>query len=172
MIPKYRPPEKNKKVKMCKECGENPRLPSRAICFECKRVSDALKLVRRNRILKRKEQKQKELDMRFRVKHPSKKKETKKLDIIWSKKVKDVADNKCEYCGCVERLNSHHFYSRSDHKIRHDINNGFCLCVSHHVFSDKFSAHKTPADFVEWAINKRGKKWYKDLQNKHWNNKL
>jgi hypothetical protein len=34
------------------------------------------------------------------------------------------------------------------------------------VFSSKFSAHKTPAEFVEWAIDKRGQEWYEDLKDR------
>ena len=33
-------------------------------------------------------------------------------------------------------------------------------------FSSKFSAHKTPAEFVEWAIEKRGIQWYEDLKER------
>ena len=43
----------------------------------------------------------------------------------------------------------------------------FCLCVGCHVFSSNFSAHKTPAEFVEWAIEKRGKSWYDNLKDKN-----
>jgi hypothetical protein len=38
------------------------------------------------------------------------------------------------------------------------------LCVGCHTFSSKFSAHKTPAEFVEWAIERRGEEWYDDLK--------
>lgn len=34
------------------------------------------------------------------------------------------------------------------------------------MFSSKFSAHKTPAEFVEWAIEKRGQEWYDDLKGR------
>ena len=34
------------------------------------------------------------------------------------------------------------------------------------MFSSKFSAHKTPAEFVEWAIEKRGQEWYEDLKGR------
>jgi len=34
------------------------------------------------------------------------------------------------------------------------------------VFSSKFSAHKTPAEFVEWAIEKRGQEWYDDIKER------
>tara|TARA_R100000234_G_scaffold116925_1_gene94626 strand:- start:8069 stop:8251 length:183 start_codon:yes stop_codon:yes gene_type:complete len=34
------------------------------------------------------------------------------------------------------------------------------------VFSSKFSAHKTPAEFVEWAVEKRGIRWYEVLKER------
>jgi hypothetical protein len=88
----------------------------------------------------------------------------KKLDTAWSNRIKQFGV--CEVCGKNKPLNAHHFYSRSIRVIRWDIDNGFCLCVGCHVFSSKFSAHKTPAEFVEWAIEKRGDDWYNDLKIK------
>ena len=86
----------------------------------------------------------------------------KKLDNVWSNKIKEYG--MCEFCHKTTYLNAHHFYSRSIRSVRWDIPNGFCLCVGCHVFSSKFSAHKTPAEFVEWAIEKRGVKWYNALK--------
>ena len=86
----------------------------------------------------------------------------KKLDTAWSDRIKQFGC--CEVCGKIKPLNAHHFYSRSIRIIRWDVDNGFCLCVGCHVFSSKFSAHKTPAEFVEWAIDQRGKDWYEQLK--------
>ena len=72
----------------------------------------------------------------------------------------------CEKCHKVSPLNAHHFYSRSIRAVRWDLTNGFCLCVGCHTFSSKFSAHKTPAEFVEWAIERRGNKWYDSLKER------
>ena len=91
----------------------------------------------------------------------------KKLDQAWSKKVKELANYKCESCGAsgeVKRLNSHHFHGRRCRSVRWDLENGFCLCVGCHKLSNKFSAHETPAEFVEWAIEKRGQEWYDELK--------
>lgn len=86
----------------------------------------------------------------------------KKLDKAWSEKVREFG--MCEFCKKTTRLNAHHFYSRSIRAVRWDVLNGFCLCVGCHVFSSKFSAHKTPAEFVDWALEKRGRQWYDDLK--------
>ena len=87
-----------------------------------------------------------------------------KLDDAWSDRIRQYG--RCEVCGKDSRLNAHHFYSRAIRVVRWDIDNGFCLCVGCHVFSSKFSAHLTPAEFVEWAIDHRGQKWYDDLKIK------
>jgi len=88
----------------------------------------------------------------------------KKLDKSWSNKVREYG--MCESCGKTTNLNAHHFYSRAIRSVRWDVDNGFCLCVGCHVFSSKFSAHKTPAEFVEWAIDKRGQGWYDTLKDR------
>ena len=93
-------------------------------------------------------------------------KEDKELLALWAKIIKN--GGKCEYCGKTSYLNAHHFYSRADRKLRYNINNGFCLCSGCHVLSSKFSAHLTPADFVDWAVKYRGNKWLKNLRTIHW----
>ena len=87
-----------------------------------------------------------------------------KLDKSWSEKVREYG--MCEKCHKLSPLNAHHFYSRSVRSVRWDTDNGFCLCVGCHTFSSHFSAHKTPAEFVEWAIERRGKKWYDSLKKR------
>ena len=80
-----------------------------------------------------------------------------KLDVAWSKLVKLKAGMKCEVPRCGKTvLNSHHIYSRSKKSTRWHVPNGICLCVGHHTFSSKFSAHKTPTEFTEWLIQYRG----------------
>lgn len=93
------------------------------------------------------------------------KKETNKLDKLWSKLVRLKAKNKCEYCYKKERLNSHHIFSRSNRSTRWDVNNGVCLCVGHHTFGN-MSAHKAPLEFAEWLKEKRGEQWYNELRMK------
>jgi len=89
-----------------------------------------------------------------------------KLDDAWSKLVKLRAGMKCEYCGKTSYLNSHHIYSRSKKSVRWDAMNGICLCVGHHTFSSKFSAHKTPLEFTDWLINKKGQSFVDTLRIK------
>lgn len=85
---------------------------------------------------------------------------------LWTEIVKLRAKNVCEYCSRSNNLNAHHFYSRSNVKVKYDLDNGFCLCSGCHSLSSSFSAHKTPAEFVEWAKSKRGQLWFDRLQLK------
>ena len=89
-----------------------------------------------------------------------------KLDDAWSKLVKLRANKKCEYCGKTSYLNSHHIFSRSKKSVRWDTMNGVCLCVGHHTFSSKFSAHKTPTEFHIWLVEKKGNDFIQRLRLK------
>lgn len=73
----------------------------------------------------------------------------KALDDAWSYLVKLEAGHKCEFCGAVKQLNSHHINSRGRKSTRWNTKNGICLCVGHHI-GLKFSAHKTPRPFIKW----------------------
>lgn len=90
----------------------------------------------------------------------------KKKDEQWSKAVKERDNHTCQYCGKKEYLNSHHIFSRSNFTTRWDLDNGITLCSGCHTFSSKFSAHKTPAEFIEWVKEKKGLAWYERLREK------
>ena len=72
------------------------------------------------------------------------------LDSLWSKLVKMKDGNKCMKCEAKTNLNSHHVITRSNKRLRWDLNNGICLCALHHTLSQRFSAHKRPAEFQVW----------------------
>jgi hypothetical protein len=137
-----------KEKKGCIKCKKTRLMkffekPTSRVCDDCKRKAKRVK------------------------KQSSKSYITKKLDVVWSKDIKIRAGFKCEYCGQSDKaLNSHHIFSRSNKAVRHDMDNGICLCVGHHTFSSRFSAHKTPAEFIEWIKNYRGLEWYKRLRAK------
>lgn len=90
----------------------------------------------------------------------------KRTDDQWAREVKERAGFKCEYCGKKDNLNSHHIFSRSNRSVRWDLDNGVALCPGCHVFSDTFSAHKTPMEFTIWIKEKRGEEWYQNLRVK------
>ena len=86
-----------------------------------------------------------------------------KLDTLWSELVKLEANYQCEVCGKTTTLNSHHIFSRSNRSVRWDETNGVCLCVPHHTFNAKFSAHKTPTEFTYWLEKEYGREYLDDL---------
>src|SRR6056300_1628904 len=89
-----------------------------------------------------------------------------KLDEAWSELVKLRANMKCEVCGKETTLNSHHIWSRSNRSVRWNVENGVCLCVSHHTFNSKFSAHKTPTEFTYWLEKVKGRQFIDELRLK------
>jgi len=89
----------------------------------------------------------------------------KKLDTLWSKKVRE-RDGKCLYCEGTKNLNAHHIYSRKNHSTRWDMSNGCTLCVSHHKFDRKFAAHDTPIEFSKWLISYYGEDFLDQLKLK------
>lgn len=88
----------------------------------------------------------------------------KSLLDLWSEVVKLRDKNRCTYCGRKDRLNSHHIFSRSKKSTRYSLDNGITLCASCHTLSSGFSAHKTPAEFIEWVKEKKGLEWYERLR--------
>ena len=89
-------------------------------------------------------------------------------DAEWSLKIKELYGFKCEICGKGSnqiRLNTHHIFSRANRMLRWDIDNGCCLCSSHHTLGN-FSAHKSPMLFIEFIREKRGEEWYQRLRDK------
>jgi len=81
---------------------------------------------------------------------PIKKKKVKVSDSrllkLWGQKVKERAGNRCEYPDCnvnYSQTHPHHFFSRRHASLRYDIENGLCLCPTHHTMG-YFSAHKDP----------------------------
>ena len=90
----------------------------------------------------------------------------KRKDKEWAKKIKERDNYKCIKCGKTTYLNSHHIYSRNNHAIRWDIDNGVTLCSGCHTMSSRFSAHKTPLEFVLWIKEKRGDEWFNRLREK------
>lgn len=75
----------------------------------------------------------------------------KKLDTVWSIKVRERAGNCCEYCGSTNMVQAHHIIPRTHKGTRWDINNGTALCFRHHLHW----AHKDSIAFYEWISTKR-----------------
>jgi len=96
------------------------------------------------------------------VKAKKKKNIDKRLLDLWAEAVKMRAGHKCEYCGNLKSLNSHHIFSKRHRATRWDIDNGICLCAKHHTLGN-FSAHQSP-DFTLWMLGYVGLDRYKKIQ--------
>ena len=99
------------------------------------------------------------------VKAKKKKKSTDKILLdLWAEAVKIRAGYKCEYCGNLKTLNSHHIFSRRHRATRWDIDNGICLCSGCHTLRT-FSAHQSPA-FIDWEEQYIGEERYNRIKEK------
>ena len=81
----------------------------------------------------------------------------KDCDEAWSRKVKDIWDWKCAFCGATSHLNSHHIFSRKYKSTRWDIGNGICLCLPHH----RYWAHSKFEEFRDFVLSIIGEKYYR-----------
>jgi hypothetical protein len=81
---------------------------------------------------------------------------------LWAEAVKVRAGYKCEYCGSLKNLNSHHIFSKRHRGTRWDIENGICLCSGCH-FLKTFSAHQSPA-FIDWLKGYIGLERYERIK--------
>jgi len=88
------------------------------------------------------------------------------LDKDWAVKVKERDGFRCVYCNDNKSLNSHHIFSRNNLSTRFDVDNGITLCAKHHIFSNEFSAHKTPVEFTYWLEELKGKMFLEELRKK------
>lgn len=60
-----------------------------------------------------------------------------KLDILFSKIVRQKADNHCEYCGKytpIKKLQCSHYHGRRKRSVRWDFDNACAVCFGCHLF--------------------------------------
>lgn len=57
-------------------------------------------------------------------------------DTLWSKAVKALSNDSCQFCKSTRNLEAHHLIKRKDYAYRHDTRNGLCLCKSCHSFEE------------------------------------
>jgi len=139
------------KLKTCKVC-KREFTPNNTIQKYCRGCSYKVNLEQSKKSFKKKTKERKKSDR------------TQLLE--WALKAKEKAHHICEYCGGRNGLNTHHIYSRSKKSVRYDLDNSCVLCVAHHIFSSKFSAHKTPEEFHYFLVEKRGQEFMDKLREK------
>lgn len=109
----------------------------------------------------------------------------KQNDRLWSKIVRRKAGDVCVIDLKGGKIDAHHVISRQFWATRWDTRNGISLCVHHHIWDYKFSAHRTPEKFKKWYITTYGETKYLFLKRqsqqqitrslafvKFWNDKL
>lgn len=114
-----------------------------------------------------------------------KKKLIKENDRLWSKIVRRKAGDVCIIDLKAGKIDAHHLFTRKLWATRWDTRNGVSLCVHHHIWDFRFSAHKTPEKFRKWYITTYGETKYLFLKHesqkpitrslafvKYWNEKL
>ncbi len=88
----------------------------------------------------------------------------KKADTLWGELIKLRAGNRCEKCGRNGMVQSHHIWTRENLHMRHDPQNGVCLCPRCHTFDPKESAHLNPENFRDWLIKRKGQRWFDKMK--------
>jgi predicted restriction endonuclease len=85
-----------------------------------------------------------------------------KYDIVFSKLIRAMAGNRCEYCRKKDgQIDCAHIFGRRHRNTRWDIENAVALCRHHHrYFTER------PVDFVTWLENYKGKPSLDELRVK------
>ena len=95
-----------------------------------------------------------------------KKKEIRKLDNIVKQQVKERDNYTCQFPGCGKSgkgMHCHHIFTVRNRATRWYKLNLILLCPGHHTFRID-SAHKAPADFIEFIKERLGEKEYDALR--------
>lgn len=90
-------------------------------------------------------------------KKPTKTYLKKKLDTIFSKKIREVGF--CHRCGATSQLQCAHIVSRSYLATRWNFDNAICLDAACHLF---FTYH--PLEFYDWIGVQFGEGYYEKLK--------
>jgi len=89
-----------------------------------------------------------------------KRSEIKKLDKIWSEKIKEIGNYRCLKCGTTNRkLESAHIVGRGAYNTRWRLDNGLCLCFTCHQDYDQHRNH-----MESWVRDWIGEEKWNELQ--------
>jgi hypothetical protein len=76
--------------------------------------------------------------------------EQRSLDEAWATMIKARGNWACAICGNDYGVAAHHIIPRENKQYRYCEDNGIPLCVKHHKFCRKLSAHNSPLAFFLW----------------------
>jgi len=107
----------------------------------------------------------------------------RRLFKLWAEKVKEKANNTCEWCNKkpgdigeggkpITTMNAHHLQSRRNksNPLKWDIRNSVCVCPLHHKFSCSESFHNSPVITINWLIKNRPERFNYILE--HFNDEV
>ena len=77
----------------------------------------------------------------------------KKCDVLWIKIIR-ARDKHCQKCG-AKASQAAHIFSRSNHGLRYDLQNGIGMCYYCHLYW----AHRSPVEFTLWVQKKWPERW-------------
>ena len=122
------------------------------------------------------DKKQRESQLKYSKKKPTGKRKykkktnrqklIKKLDNLWSLKIREP--RKCELCGKkgdIKNFDAHHIRGRGNMSTRWDLDNGACLCKGCHRFKIHMDT-MTSSILIDKLKKKRGKDWFPKLVKK------
>ena len=89
-----------------------------------------------------------------------KKKIVKKLDTLWSIKIRE-RDKICQKCQKTKATQAAHIFSRRNLSTRWSLANGIGMCYFCHMFW----AHREPVEFTLWITQKIGKSEFRSLND-------
>lgn len=77
-------------------------------------------------------------------------------------------DKKCRWLGCRRRfgLGAHHIIPRSEHTLRHCLENGIYVCTFHHDHWERIK-HTEPAKYEKEMVILIGRELWDMLQREH-----
>ena len=89
-----------------------------------------------------------------------------KADKVWSQSIRTLYSGLCAVCGAPGGV-AHHLIGRNVPFTRHALMNGIALCVRHHVYDPRFSAHGCSVAFSEWLKVADPARWNYVMRNKN-----
>lgn len=74
----------------------------------------------------------------------------RKVDALWSQRVKERDNFRCQLCGRTSNLNSHHILRKQSRLMRYSLLNGITLCAGCH----KWGVHSPDLDVAQMHLSR------------------
>ena len=95
--------------------------------------------------------------------NPNSKYWKRKADKLWAEIIRSIGY--CFVCGTTKNLQAHHIVPKEREELRWDLNNGVCLCATHHRWCRIISAHQGSFIFYYYFV-KRFPSWANVLRRR------